>query len=75
MVSLWKNGVKSDPLSKTLTYYFLDEAVSLSTPLLKDGGKEKGRGKNWVAAMIPKNRCVTFQEFTKRMVLANKNAN
>lgn len=75
VVSLWKNGVKSDPLSETLTYYFLDEPVLLNTPLLKDGGNKKGRGKNWVAAMIPKNRCVTFQEFTRRMVLANENTN
>jgi len=72
IVSNWKEGVKSDPLTETLTYYFLDDPVLLSIPLLKDGGNKPGRGKNWIAAMIPKNRCVTFQEFTRRMVMAGK---
>jgi len=66
----WKKGVKSDPLTETRTYYFLDDPVLLSAPLLKDGGNKKGRGKNWISAKIPKNRCVTFQEFTRRMVMA-----
>lgn len=50
------------------TYYFLSEPVALGLPLLKDGGNKAGRGKNWIAAMIPKNRCVSFEEFTKRII-------
>jgi hypothetical protein len=38
--------------------------------LKKDGTNKKGRGKNWIAALIPKNRCVTFEEFTKRLMKA-----
>lgn len=69
IVQNWINGVKykSKNISETLTYYFLEEPVRLNNNLMKDGGKEKGRGKNWIAAMIPKNRCVTFNEFVKRM--------
>ncbi len=55
-----------------LTRTFLDDPVKLDRPLLKDGGNKKGRGKGWIAAMIPKNRCVTFEEFTRRMVMANQ---
>ena len=28
---------------------------------------EKGRGKNWIAANIPQNRCVSFSEFLKHI--------
>jgi len=34
---------------------------------MKDGAIEKGRGKNWIAGMIPKNRCVTFAEVIRRL--------
>jgi hypothetical protein len=51
----------------TFTFYFLDNSVRIPKPLEKDGTILKGRGKNWIAAMIPKNRCVTFSEFVKRM--------
>ena len=67
----WLEGVKKDSTSNPFTYYFLADPVKLNKPLLKDGGNKKGRGKGWVAAMIPKNRCVTFEEFTRRMVIAN----
>ena len=63
--------MKNNHSKEISTYYFLDDPVALGTPLLKDGGNKKGRGKNWVAAMIPKNRCVTFQEFTRRVIFAN----
>ncbi len=69
LVQKWIEGVKLD-LKKgenLQTYFFLDNPVRLEKPLLKDGTRRKGRGKNWVAAMIPRNRCVTFEEFVKRM--------
>jgi hypothetical protein len=69
IVEKWIQGVKlnSAEITDSLTYYFLDEPVTINENLLKDGGKKKGRGKNWIAAMIPKNRCVTFEEFVRRM--------
>ena len=69
IVKIWIHGVKlnSENLTEPYTYYFLDKPVKLNKNLLKDGGIENGRGKNWIAAFIPKNRCVTFDEFVKRM--------
>lgn len=68
-VDKWLKGVKIDsPSNETYTYFFLDEPVALKKSLLKDGTREKGRGKNWIAAKIPPNRRVTFEEFVKRMV-------
>ena len=67
----WINGVKmdiSEHSSEERTYFFLAEPLILDKPLLKDGTNKKGRGKNWIAAMIPKNRCVTFEEFTRRLI-------
>lgn len=69
IVTNWIKGVKlnSAEITETLTYYFLDEPVTINDNLLKDRSNKKGRGKNWIAAMIPKNRCVTFEEFVRRM--------
>ena len=71
VVEKWKNAVHKDaknPENKKYTYFFLDDPLELDVSLKKDGGNKKGRGKNWVAAMIPRNRCVSFQEFTKRLM-------
>ena len=35
----------------------------------QDKGSGKGVGKNWIARNIPKNRCVTFDEFVKRTLI------
>lgn len=69
IVDKWIQGVKlnSAEITDSLTYYFLDDPVMINENLLKDGGNKEGRGKNWIAAMIPKNRCVTFEEFVRRM--------
>jgi len=69
IVENWMIGAKlnSSNITDPLTYYFLDYPVTINENLLKDGGNKKGRGKNWIAAMIPKNRCVTFEEFVRRM--------
>jgi len=69
LVNKWLDGVKLDTENKIYTYFFLDNPVKLKIPLLKDGSVEKGRGKNWIAAAIPKNRCVTFEEFIRRITL------
>lgn len=73
LVEKWLAGVAPIKSKESATFYFLAHPVELNRPLLKDGGKEKGRGKGWIAAMIPKNRCVTFEEFTRRMVMAASN--
>lgn len=70
LVQKWIAGIEPGNSKESKTYYFLAAPVRLSKPLLKDGGREIGRGRGWIAAMIPKNRCVTFEEFTRRMVLA-----
>lgn len=65
----WISGVKhGQDMGETIyTYYFLDSPLTFTQPLRKDGGIEKGRGKNWIAAQIPPNRCVTFAEFIKHI--------
>jgi len=63
----WLKGCGMDNEDEVFTYFFLAEATKLPRPLLKDGGKNVGRGKDWIAAQIPPNRCVTFEEFVKRM--------
>jgi hypothetical protein len=68
LVEKWLSGVQMDNSEESRTYYFLAAPVALNRALMKDGGIAKGRGKNWIAAKIPKNRCVTFSEFTKRLV-------
>jgi len=69
-VKLWIEGVNILPSkNEQLTFYFLDEPLRLKRNLLKDGTTEKGRGKGWIAAKIPKNRCVTFKEFTRRLMV------
>lgn len=69
IVENWIKGVKYGKENKDIvhTHYFLDESLKFKTPLKKDGGKQKGRGKNWIAAMIPPNRCVSFIDFIKHI--------
>ncbi len=56
--------------SKSYTYYFLDIPTQLTFPLKKDGGNKEGRGKNWIAAAIPQNRCVSFSDFINHSILS-----
>lgn len=70
LIKKWKSGIKLNNTKKdqTLyTYYFLRKEMDFKSPLIKDGGIEKGRGKNWIAANIPQNRCVSFSEFLKHI--------
>lgn len=73
-VDKWIKGVKLKGKFDTKenkniihTYFFLDTPLTFKNALRKDGGIKKGRGKNWIAAMIPPNRCVTFTEFIKHI--------
>lgn len=68
-INNWIKGMKTsnDNINTFYTYYFLDTPLKFKSPLVKDGGKKKGRGKNWIAAMIPPNRCVSFTEFIKHI--------
>ncbi len=47
---------------KTYTYFFLDDYVYIKKPILKSKNST-----NWINKMIPPNRCVSFDEFVKRM--------
>jgi hypothetical protein len=71
LVNDWIKGVKLGSDNETFTYFFLDKPLKLTKNLQKDGGRKQGRGKDWIAAMIPANRCVTFSEFTKRLMQNN----
>lgn len=68
-VDKWMSGIQlgNDNKDFIYTYYFLDEPLTFKTPLKKDGGREKGRGKDWIAAMIPPNRCVSFTDLIKHI--------
>lgn len=68
-VDIWINGVKNgkDMPTETYTYYFLDTPLKFKRALRKDGGIQKGRGKDWIAAQIPQNRCVSFIDFIKHI--------
>ena len=69
LTNKWIKGVQTiyGNTEDVFTYFFLDEPLKLLRPLKKDKGRKKGRGKNWIAAMIPKNRCVSFLEFARRI--------
>lgn len=75
----WNEGVKlnssdsNSPSDDKYTYYFLADPVKLNIPLMKDQGKGKGVGKGWISRNIPKNRCVTFEDFMQR-VISTQNA-
>ncbi len=72
-IEKWKKGIKlkieNTQNIKTSEYsiYLLGETIELKHPFHKDGGIKEGRGKNWIAAAISKNRCIPFKEFIRRM--------
>lgn len=70
LLNKWKQGLALEikkQKNEHYTFFFLADPVKLPKPLLKDGSNKKGRGKDWIAAMIPPNRCITFEEFVKRV--------
>jgi len=69
IVDNWLKGVKlgKDDKNTLFTYYFLDKPYKFKKALTKDRGIKKGRGKNWIAANIPPNRCVSFIDFIKHI--------
>ena len=63
----WYTGLKNSEKPKVqLSYYFLAEPVKLKKPLQK---AKRGEAKNWISDQIPSNRCVTFEEFTRRIIV------
>ena len=72
-IKKWEKGIKlkieNTQNIKTSEYsiYLLGETIELKHPFHKDGGINEGRGKNWIAAAISKNRCIPFKEFIRRM--------
>ena len=68
LLKKWKAGLKLDNSKEEGTYYFLDKPVKLKKPLKKESTKTGNRGRNWIGAgYISANRCVTFEEFVKRL--------
>ena len=70
----WIEGVKSikraNDAERVFTYFFLDTPLKLRNPLKKDVARGKERGVGWIGSQIPKNRCVSFLEFARRMSAA-----
>lgn len=65
LIDKWLAGVKADmDIKEKRTYFFLDNPLRLKSPLLKVSLKES---KNWIGGYIPKNRCVSFDEFIKHI--------
>jgi hypothetical protein len=69
LINKWISGVKLENNNQNVkyTFYFLDEAYKLRTPLEKDKGNEKGTGVGWISKLIPKNRTVSFIDFIKHI--------
>ena len=61
ILAKWEKGIVEQE-QREFTYYFLDEPVSLKTPLLKKPMKDS---KDWIGGMIPPNLCVSFDAFLK----------
>lgn len=68
-VDKWLAGIDLFNDNDEFTFFFLDEKFRLPKNLLKDGTREKGRDEDWIAAMIPPNRCVSFEAFIKHMTV------
>lgn len=65
LIEKWMKGINSENNANTKkTYYFLDNPITFKKSLKKVPRIES---KNWISSMIPKNRCVTFEEFIKHI--------
>ena len=66
IVKRWREGLEnSDKPDAQMPYYFLDEPIKLINPLQK---AKRGESKGWIGDRISSNLCVTFEEFTKRII-------
>ena len=65
LIDKWLVGVKADMnIREKRTYFFLDNPIRFKSPLLKVSMRDS---KNWIGGYIPKNRCVSFDEFIKHI--------
>lgn len=65
LINKWLRGVKADmKIREKRTYFFLDDPLQFKSPLLKVSMENS---KNWIGGYIPKNRCVSFDEFIKHI--------
>jgi hypothetical protein len=65
LINKWLTGVKTDrDIKEKRTYFFLDNPLRFKSPLLKVPMKDS---KKWIGGYIPKNRCVSFDEFIKHI--------
>lgn len=70
LMQLWINGIKLGNENKVFTYYLLDDPLKIEPKLFKDHKNSK----NWLNSQISQNRCVSFHEFTKRLMEAKNNS-
>jgi len=70
LMEKWKRAIELGEHGNAtgqLTYYFLDEPTVISPALRKDNIQGEGRGQGWIAAMIPKNRTITFADLLEQI--------
>lgn len=70
LLKKWEDAVElrsHADVPEQVTYYFLDEPTTINPSLLKDNNRGEGQGKGWIAAMIPKNRMITFASLLEQM--------
>lgn len=66
LIEKWLVGIRHDiKTTGKMTYYFLEEPLHLNSPLKKSSKRKESKG--WIANYIPKNRCVSFEEFIKHI--------
>lgn len=77
LITKWSDGIdqyiseeqelSKDNKGKDYSFYFLDNPIRLPGKALKDSRNGQGRGKNWIAANIPANRCVSFTDLLQHL--------
>ena len=70
LMEKWKRAIELEEhgnAEEQLTYYFLDEPIVIAPALRKDRIHGERRGTGWIAAMIPKNRTITFADLLEQI--------
>ncbi len=73
LVDGWIKGVKlGNNVDEELSHYFLEAMpVRFENSVMKDRNDDPNRGAGWISRMIPVNRIVSLQEFSRRYQRAN----
>ncbi len=68
LIKKWISGVSINQVNEIKqTFYFLDKPYTFNKSIMKDKGKFKGVGKDWISSRITKNRTVSFIDFIKHI--------